>query len=194
MKSNKFNFLFKTSLTIGLVALLGGWSIFFIWTGGRYIGAWDFEFLEIIGFFWIAGFFWLSLFALLLLIIYIVLNRKNLHLKMLYLAILILINVPSVFVIIPWQGAIDNKVFVKLTNESQLGDLELKLQGDQESWDLGILKSEGSKVINYDPPYPNIGGRLYQNPDTLILIIQNGQFIDSVGFPTLRMGACRQLV
>ena len=190
----KNKILLKISWYIGLIAFIGGWTIFLTWSGGRYIGAWDFEDLEIIGFFWMVGFFWLSLIALILLLAYILINRKNLHLKMLFIGLLILINIPSVLIILPLQGDIENKVFVKLSNESGLDNIELKLHGNLKEWNLGDLDQGSSMVFNYAPPYWNNDARLYQKPDTLNLIITHNANIDTVGFPTLRMGECKQLI
>ena len=108
------------------------------------------------------GFFWLSLIALILLLAYILINRKNLHLKMLFTGLLILINIPSVLIILPLQGDIENKVFVKLSNESGLGNIELKLHGNLKEWNLGDLSHGSSMVFNYDPPYWNNDARLDQ--------------------------------
>ena len=190
----KNKILLKISWYIGLIAFIGGWTIFLTWSGGRYIGAWDFEDLEIIGFFWMVGFFWLSLIALILLLAYILINRKNLHLKMLFIGLLILIDIPSVLIILTLQGHIENKVFVKLSNESGLDNIELKLHGNLKEWNLGDLDQGSSMVSNYAPPYWNNDARLYQKPDTLNLIITHNANIDTVGFPTLRMGECKQLI
>ena len=190
----KHKILLKISWYIGLIAFIGGWTIFLIWSGGRYIGAWDFEDLEIIGFFWMVGFFWLFLLALILLLAYILINRKNLHLKMLFTGLLILINIPSILIILPLQGDIENKVFVRLSNESGLDNIELKLHGALKEWNLGDLDQGSSMVFNYDPPYWNNDARLYQKPDTLNLIITHNDNIDTVSFPILRMGECKQLI
>ena len=140
------------------------------------------------------GFFWLSLIALILLLAYVVINRKNLHLKMLFTGLIILINIPSVVIILPLQGDIQNKVFVKLTNESNLDNIELKLHGNLKTWNLDELNQGSSKVFNYEPPYWNNDARLYQQPDTLNLIITHNTNIDTVGFPTLSMGDCKHLI
>ena len=190
----KHKTLLKISWYIGLIALIGGWTIFLTWSGSRYIGAWDFDDLEIIGFFWMVAFFWLSLIALILLLAYVVINRKNLHLKMLFTGLIILINIPSVLIILPLQGDIENKVFVKLTNESGLDKIELKLHGNLKTWNLGTLNQGSSKVFNYEPPYWNLDTRLYQKPDTLYLIVKHITKIDTVGFPTLSMGDCKHLI
>lgn len=190
----KNKILLKISWYIGLIAFIGGWTIFLTWSGGRYIGARDFEDLEIIGFFWMVGFFWLSLIAFILLLAYILINRKYPHLKMLFTGLLILINIPSVLIILPLQGDIENKCFVKLSNESGIDNIELKLHGNLKEWNLGNLDQGSSMVFNYDPPYWNNDARLYQKLDSLNLIIIHDEDIDTVGFPTLRMGDCKQLI
>ena len=113
---------------------------------------------------------------------------------MLFTGLLILINIPSVLIILSLQGDIENKVFVKLSNESGLDNIELKLHGNLKEWNLGDLDQGSSMVFNYDPPYWNNDARLYQKPDTLNLTITHDANIDTVGFPTLRMGECKQLI
>ena len=193
-KEMKNKLLLKISWYIGLVAFVGGWTIFLIWTGGRYIGAWDLENLVILGFFWMGIFFWLSLIGLLILIAYVIINRRNLHLKMLLTGLMILINIPSVLIILPLQGDIESKVFVKLTNHTGIEIIEMQLHGNLKTWNIGSLDNGSSKVVNYDPPYWNNDARLYQKPDTLYMIIKHKDNIDTIGFPTLSMGECKQLV
>ena len=113
---------------------------------------------------------------------------------MIFVGLMILINIPSVLIILPLQGDIENKVFVKLTNESGLDNIELKLHGNIKTWDLGDINQGSSKVIHYDPPYWNADARLYQKPDTLSLIIKHNTNFDTIGFPTLRMGDCKHLI
>ena len=185
--------LLKISWYTGIIAFLGGWAIFIIWAASRYLGALDFKSLEFFGFSWMVSFFWLCLIALLLLFIYILINRRNLHIKMALTAFIILANIPSVLLILPLHGDIDNKVFVKFKNHSGK-DVNLKLNGDFKAWSLGSIKDGAYSVINYDPPYANFDGRHYQNPDTLNLIITHNSTVDTIGFPTLRMGTCKHLI
>lgn len=184
----KHKILLKISWYTGLIALIGGWTIFLTWTGGRYFDARDFEDLELIGFLWMLGFFWLSIIALLLLSTYILINRKNLHSKMLVTGLVILSNIPSVLIILPLQSDIDDKVFVKLKNESGLDNLELKLHGNFKEWNLGILDQGSSMVFNYTSL------SFYLKPDSLNLIVIHNAKIDTVGFPNPRFGGCLQLV
>lgn len=66
--------------------------------------------------------------------------------------------------------------------------------GTTKTWDIELIDNEGSAVFNFDPPYWNNDARLYQKPDTLNLIIEIKQIIDTIGFPTLRLGECKHLV
>ena len=190
----KYKILLSVSWYIGLNAFIGGWTIFLTWLGGRYIGAWDFENFELIGFLWMAGFFWLSIIAIILLLIYVVINRRNLHLKMLLTVIMILVNILAVIIILNLQRDIENKVFVKLYNQTGIDLKEIKLYGNLKTWNIGGINQGSSKVLDYEPPYCIMDARLYQKPDTLNLIITYDKHIDTLGFPTLRMGECRHLV
>lgn len=190
----KYKLLLNTSWNIGLIAFAGGWTIFLLWAGARYIGAWDFDILVFIGFYWLIIFFWLACFGLLALLIYTIINRKNIDRKILFAGILILMNIPSIMIILPAQHEIRNKVFIKLKNRTGSEILDAKLQGNLKSWDIGNISNNACKVFNYDPPYWNYDARLYQKPDSLQLVLKHsGGVIDTIGFPTLKMGACRHL-
>jgi hypothetical protein len=190
----KNKILLQISWYIGFIAFAGGWSIFLIWAGSRYAFALDLENLEFIGFFWIVSFFWLSLIALLLLLIYVLINPKKLHLKMLYTALIILVNIPSVLIIIYWQGHIENKVFVKLENQSKLENIEITLSGTKKTWHIGTIDVGSSEVFNYEPLFIEKFSS-YQLPDTLILTVEhNGSKYKLIDFPPLAMGECKHLI
>ena len=70
---------------------------------------------------------------------------------MLFAALIILINFPSVLIIIDWQGDIENKVFVKLENQSKEEYIEMTLYGTKKTWHIGTIDVGSSKVFNYEP-------------------------------------------
>ncbi|MBK8968903.1 MAG: hypothetical protein IPM36_19965 [Lewinellaceae bacterium] len=185
--------LLSISWNIGLIAFAGGWTIFLLWAGARYVGAWNFEFLVFIGFYWLIIFFFLACFGLLALIIYTLINARNLHRKILFAGILLLINIPSVMIILPIQHDIGNKVFIKLTNKTGAEISDASLQGNLKTWRIGNISNNASKVFNYDPPYWNYDARLYQKPDSLQLIFKHGGVTDTIDFPTLKMGECKHV-
>ncbi len=186
--------LLSISRLIGLIAFIGGWIIFLTWAAARYFFAVDFEILEIVGFFWLFAFFWLAILAMILLGLFAWINRTFSHRKILIAALILLINIPSVLFVLPLQGQVGNKVFVKLTNQSGISTIELRLHGNLKTWDLGRVNQGSSKIFHYDPPFWNHDARLYQKPDTLELILIHKERSDTVGFPTLRMGECKWLI
>lgn len=96
----KKEFLLKYSRYSGLIPLVGGWTIFFLW-----LVAWSLESEHSIKFA-AAGLYWI-LFSiviagagLLSIIAYTIINKENLHTSIWYALGLILINIPCVFLII----------------------------------------------------------------------------------------------
>jgi hypothetical protein len=179
---------------IGLTAFVGGWLIFITWTASRYFFAFDFFLFEIVGFWWMVVFFWLCLLALGLLFIYILINRKQLHKKMLYSALMILINIPSVLYILDAQSRISNLVFVKLDNQSGKEFEQLVLQGKQKSWEIGDLAKGSSMVFHFDPDFFMADTRSYATPDTLKLILKHRGKNDTLDFPEVDLGSCESII
>jgi hypothetical protein len=179
---------------IGLTAFVGGWLIFLTWTACRYFFAFDFFLFEIVGFWWMVVFFWLCLLALGLLFIYILINRIQLHKKMLYSALMILINIPSVLYILDAQSRISNMVFVKLHNHSGKECEQLVLRSKHKSWDIGGLDVGSSMVFHYDPDLMTGDGRFYATPDTLKLILKHRGKNDTLDFPEVDLGSCESII
>jgi hypothetical protein len=179
---------------IGLTAFVGGWLIFITWTASRYFFAFDFDQLEVVGFIWILVFFWLCLSALGLLFLYILVNRKQLHKKMLYSALMILINIPSVLYILDAQSRISNLVFVKLHNESGKEFEQLILRGKNKSWKLEGLSQGSTMIFHYDPDFITADPRFYATPDTLKLILKHRGKYDTLDFPEVDLGSCESII
>ena len=190
----KEKILLTISWYIGLTAFVGGWLIFLTWTACRYFFAFDFFLFEIVGFWWMVVFTWLCLLALGLLFIYFLINRKQLHKKMLYTTFIILINIPSVLFILEAHYRISNLVFVKLDNHSGKEFEQLILQGKYKSWKLGDLSEGSTMIFHYDPDFFIADARSYSEPDSLKLFLQNHWKIDTLDFPEMDFGACHTLV
>ena len=188
----------KTMLTIswyiGLTAFVGGWVIFLTWTTCRYFFAFDFFLFEIVGFWWMVVFTWLCLLALGLLFFYVLINRKYLHKKMLYSALMILINIPSVLYILDAQSRISNLVFVKLANHSGKEFEQLILQGKCKSWKLGDLSEGSTMIFHYDPDFFNGDGRSYLTKDSLKLLVHHHGKTIPLDFPEIDLGSCHTLI
>jgi len=190
----KEKILLTISWYIGLTAFVGGWLIFLTWTACRYLFAFDFEQLEFIGFIWMIVFFWLCFLALGLLFIYVLINRKQLHKKMLYTTFIILINIPSVLYILDVHSRIINLVFVKLDNHSGKEFNQLVLQGNKKAWKLDGLSEGSTMIFHYDPDFLIADARSYSEPDSLKLIFHYHGKNDTLAFPEFDLGSCHTLV
>jgi hypothetical protein len=131
---------------------------------------------------------------LLLLAIYVVINRKNLHLKMLFTALMILINIPSVWIILPLQKDIEDKAFLKITNHTGLDNIEVSIENNSKIVGREILDDGDSEVFNYETPYLIYESDRYNENDTSSLIIRRDQIIDTIKFKALRKDECRRFI
>lgn len=192
--SHRGKTMLKISWNIGLTAFVGGWLIFLTWTACRYLFAFDFFLFEIVGFWWMVVFTWLCLLALGLLFFYVLINRKYLHKKMLYSALMILINIPSVLYILDAQSRISNLVFVKLDNHSGKEFEQLILKGKYKLWKLEGLSEGSTMIFHYDPDFFIADARSYSEPDSLKLIFQYHEKNDTLDFPEIDLGSCHTLV
>lgn len=192
---DKYRILYKICLLSGILPLIGGWLIFSIWLGARYFYAVDLALLSITGFFWLIICFFVAIVGLILLLFYVIVNARNLHFRMLIAVAVILINIPSVFVILQWTGKEEQRVFIKLLNQSGNNIEQAIIKGKKsEPIMIGGLTKGESKIFSYKPPYEFMGERVYQLPDSLRLIIFSRQLQDTVRFPTFGRGACEHLI
>ena len=150
--------LLKISFLTGLIPLVGGLGIFLTWFFARYFFAKDLNFLEPIGFFWMMGCFFVALFGLFLLLVHVIINRKKLKRNMLYSFLMITINIPTVFAVVHLQEKADRYIYIKITNNTQLDNVNFKLisnlknkdfiyLGNQKVFPIGRLRKGESTVF-----------------------------------------------
>jgi hypothetical protein len=120
----KYGHLLSASYYIGIILLIGGWAIFILWMAGRYLYAIDLQILVLIGSQWLFFGFFVALIGLLFIIIYSVLNIRNLHWEI-ALNLLLLISIPSAHFITKWYFEVEDIVFVRFTNKSELKNLKV---------------------------------------------------------------------
>ena len=113
---------------------------------------------------------------------------------MLYSALMILINIPSVLFILDAQDRISHLVFVKLDNHSGQEFKQLMLQGKNKAWKLGDLSEGSTMIFHYDPDFFTGDGRSYSEPDSLKLIFSHHGKTASIDFPEIDLGSCHTLV
>lgn len=186
--------LLKFSWYIGLTAFIGGWLIFISWASARYFAVINLNKLAIFGIFWMFIFFWLCLAALILLLIYVVKNRSKLHWKMLLTAVMILINIPSVVVIITLFSEIESKAFVKFSNESEIELMQIQIIGNGNSWDLGKIRKGSSEIVNFDPDSAIDNSMSYEIYDKFHLIINHRGKNDTLDLPPIYSGDCKEFI
>jgi len=130
MKFTK-NTLLKISFLSGLIPLVGGVGIFLTWFFARYFYAIDLHNLERVGFSWMIICFFVALFGLFLLLVHVIIKRKNLNINMLYTLIMILINIPTVIGVVYLQEIADQNIYVKLTNNTNLDNVRFTFVSNQ---------------------------------------------------------------
>ena len=190
----KGELLLKLSFLTGAIPLVGGWGIFLTWMLGRYLNASDFENLEPLGFMWMIICFFVAIGGLFLLLIYVVLNRNNLHKKMLIVLTVILINIPSVAIILDWQKRVAGREFLKIVNETGTGNLRCDILVGHELITSATIHHSDFKVLNFHLYNDFKTFSPYQDERDLILVISNSEKEKEIPFKELRYGRCKQIV
>lgn len=187
--------LLKLSFLSGIIPLIGGWGIFLTWLLGRYLNASDFKKLEGIGFMWMIICFFVATAGLFLLLVYVIINRDNLHREMLIVLVVILINIPSVVIILSWQKSVSRMQFIKIINATGTGDLRCEIL---ENEDILItsktIYESKSKVLNFYLYHAFATFRPYQGHRDLKLVISNLEKKNEIPFSKLNIGSCKHIV
>lgn len=185
--------LFNISRTIGETLLIGGWLIFILWVVGRYLVAYDLEILAFLGLLWVIIGIWVGAIGLILLIIYMLLNIKELHLSILSALFIILLNIPSVFLILKLQGKINKKTFVLFENNSKIDNLKIDFIRESSKIYIGELDTHESNIFNYEPKHRIEDSRLYQEQEILFIEIKSERGNELIEFPELANGTCYKI-
>lgn len=192
----KYPHLLTISSSIGLLGLIVGWLLFLSWSTGRYWAAIDLGVLERIGILWIFCYVWLFLLALIFLIVYIFNNRRHekLYSKMFFTAVMVLINIPSIVIILLLFSKIKNKAFLKFSNQSNIELIELEIIGNGKSWNVAEIKKGSSEVYNFEP-YSLIYS-LNSNDDEgyFYLIVKHAGHQDTLELPDIHGGRCEEVI
>jgi len=190
----KSEILLKISFLSGAIPFVGGWGIFLTWMLGRYLNASDFHDLEMLGFIWMFICFFVAIGGLFLLLIYVLINRKNLTRKVLIVLAVILVNIPSVYIVLEWQEHVDDYQFIKITNHSGVDDLIIEIMNDNKLLELTTLDDSDSEVLNYSH-YDDLAGHEHYRYDTYKKVVITGSGISKeIPFSELDYGACKQLI
>lgn len=187
--ANKASLLQKTAWFIGIFALIGGILIFLVWAGARFFAAINYDSLIVFGLGWIFVFSILCLFALCMLFISILQNKKNFNRKALYTFLLIMINIPAVFAIMILYFEIDKYAFVKLTNHTGEDIVKIDLYARNYSLKLNGVNKNDSRVIYY-----NYNEQFVVQSYNMNMILYYKSHIDTVSFPKTIFGCKHYLI
>jgi hypothetical protein len=185
--------LFNISRKTGKTLLYGGWLIFILWFSGRYLIAYDLEIFVFIGFLWVYFGFWAGILCLILLFIYSIININKLHLSIISTFIIVLLNIPSLLLILKLERKIEKKVFVKFENKSEIDNLQLNFIREKTKKNLGELDVNESTIFAFEPKYKIEDARIYQeNEDIFIEVIYMNKR-NMIEFPELPIGTCYKI-
>lgn len=149
----KANILLKLSFLSGAIPFIGGWGIFITWLLGRYLNASDFQSLEMLGFMWMIICFFVAIGGLLILLLYVLINRNNLHKSMLITLLVILINIPSVAIVLEWQKSVARLDFIKIYNNSGIENMRYAIISNNKIKTTAIIDNQKKKVISFKHNY-----------------------------------------
>jgi hypothetical protein len=113
---------------------------------------------------------------------------------MLLTAVMILINIPSVVVIITLFSEIESKAFVKFSNESEIELMQIQIIGNGNSWDLGKIRKGSSEIVNFDPDSAIDNSMSYEIYDKFHLIINHRGKNDTLDLPPIYSGDCKEFI
>lgn len=113
--------------------VINRWVGNIIWLVGRYLFVYDLQLLAFIGFLWVYFGFFVGVLAIILLIIYIILNFNSLHFSIASTLSTILFNIPSVILILKLHNNIEKKSFVLFHNNTKIDGLKFNfVRGDSK--------------------------------------------------------------
>jgi|GEM_PF-3421263 len=186
--------LFWFSLATGFITLGVGSGIFILWWVARAWFAIDFSTLEGYGFLWIFIAIPLALTGLITSSFVISANSGKQSKISAIPLLLILLNIPTVFVIINLQANISERVYFKVFNESGQEFKNVRLTSNSFNMNLGTLDNQGSIVDFYLPTY--IGADYESVPaiEEVTLELSTGTDEHLLQMPYSMKGWCQRIV
>lgn len=185
--------LYWFSLVTGLLTLGVGIGIFLVWWMGRVLFALNLVTLELYGFMWILISVPIALVGLITSTIVILANIKESR-KAVIPLIILLTNIPAVYVILVLESKISERVYFKVTNKSERNYHHVKLTSDSFNYDLGKLKADGSIVDYYIPTYTARNNRSVPEIEEVTLELSTETETFELKMPYAMKGWCDRLV
>lgn len=182
--------LYKFSLYVGAIILIGGLLIFLVWWVSRAWFAFDFSYLETWGLVWILLAVPMATTALGTAIYVFVVNYKS-NLKQSVIPLFtVLANVPIVYLVLIFQSFINTRAYIKIVNDSGVDNLEIILSSNTFSKNVGFFGNNSSKVIFFYPSYQNRHWDSVPLIENVTITIQHPGLKRNVLLPAFLKGDC----
>ena len=172
-----------------------GLFIFSTWWAARAFYAYDLNSFEAYGFFWIGISLFIAGLGLLLMIIVLIINLPKYLTKNLLGVLIILSNIPVVFMVVQAQETLARKAYIKFVNKTEHGNIGLALSSSRIEKQLGQIDRGNSKVI-YFLPERSKWNYDYEPLilDPVLLTITSEDSDTTIALPDIFQGECLTLV
>jgi len=186
--------LFWFSLTLGVLTLGIGTGIFLLWWIGRAWFALNLVTLEGYGFLWILISIPLALTGLVTTTIVMSANNGKQLIRASIPLILLLVNIPAVYIILQLESKISQRVYFKITNRSGEHFNKVKLTSESFTSELGTLPINKSIVDFYLPTYTSTEHRSVPEIEELTLELSTETETHRLKMPYAMKGWCDRLI
>jgi len=169
--------LYLFSLVSGILTLSVGVGIFLLWWMARAWFAIQLSILEHYGVIWLIVSLPIALIGLSASVV-VIASNSNLYLRRTFVPlIIILLNIPAVYIVLSLQSEIAERAYFKLQNESGHDLTDLKITSKSFNKEIGSLKVGASLVDYYLPKYLSHPGESVPQIEELTLEFTLGESV-----------------
>jgi len=190
----KNKILYKIGLLCGSIPLTVGLFIFFAWWIARAFFAFDLRSFESYGFLWTLISIPVASIGLLVLTIFAFKNYPNFLRQLLLGLLLVLVNIPTAYLVLLKQGDLETRAYIKIYNKTKQDNVELTLKASDFEKQLGKFSDTETIVDFYYPKY--IDERVnssYPTIDSVTLIVKEKFTTHYFTLPRIDKGECVKL-
>lgn len=177
----------------GIVPLVGGTIIFLSWFISRILFAHDLSSFEGLGLYWIIISLPIVLFGIISMLLFVSENFKQQRKKSLIGLLTLLINFPIAILILDSYDVMNERVYLKVSNNSQSVISSVTLKSKTFEKTIGNLKSEKTAVIQYKPNEIHIDDSFYIR-DSVWLMFNADKQHHSMLLPDFYKGQCGKII
>jgi hypothetical protein len=190
----KNKILYIIGILCGLVPLIVGLFIFFTWWTARSLYAIDLRDFESFGFLWLMTSAFIATCGLIIIGYSLADNYPKYLLNHIWGFIIILINIPTVYLIIEKQSDLETRAYLKIYNKTKQDNVEISLKGSDFEKKLGTFSDNETLVDYYFPKYiDERGNDSYPTIDQVTLIVKGKFKTHYFTLPSIDKGQCSKL-